>query len=98
MPRINPIDPATAPAGTKATLDAVKAKIGMVPNLHSTLAHAPAALNGYLALGDALVSGLLTPRQREIVALATGQAKVSILPVGPHASRQGRRPFARCGP
>jgi uncharacterized peroxidase-related enzyme len=74
MPRINPIDPTTAPAGTKATLDAVKAKIGMIPNLHSTLAHAPAALNGYLALGDALVSGLLTPRQREIVALATGQA------------------------
>ena len=74
MPRINPIDPTTAPAGTKATLDAIKAKIGMVPNLHSTLAHAPAALNGYLALGDALSNGLLTPRQREIVALATGQA------------------------
>ena len=74
MPRIAPIDLTSAPAATKATLDAVKAKIGMVPNLHSTLAHAPAALNGYLALGDALASGLLTPRQREIVALATGQA------------------------
>lgn len=74
MPRINPIDLTTAPAGTKATLDAVKAKIGMIPNLHSTLAHAPAALNGYLALGEALANGQLTPRQREIVALAAGQA------------------------
>lgn len=72
MPRILPA--AETDAATQATLDAIKAKIGMVPNLHRTFAKAPAVLNAYLAFGDALGAGDLTPRQREIVALATGQA------------------------
>jgi AhpD family alkylhydroperoxidase len=46
----------------------------MVPNLYATFAQSPAVLNGFLALSDALSKGLLTPRQREIVALATAQA------------------------
>jgi hypothetical protein len=33
MPRINPVELATADTGVQATLGAVKAKIGMVPNL-----------------------------------------------------------------
>lgn len=74
MPRINIADAATIAAETAATLGAIKAKVGMVPNLHATFARAPAALNGYLAFGDALAKGVLTARQREIVALATGQA------------------------
>jgi len=74
MPRIAPIDPTKAEAGVKATLAAVKAKIGMVPNLFSTFAQSPAVLNGYLAFSEALAKGALTARQREIVALAIGQA------------------------
>jgi uncharacterized peroxidase-related enzyme len=74
MPRIAPIDIATAEPTVQATLAAVKAKIGMVPNLFSTLALAPAALNGYLALSDSLNKGTLSPRQREVVALALAQA------------------------
>jgi uncharacterized peroxidase-related enzyme len=74
MPRITPVDPATAEAGVKATLSAVKSKIGMVPNLFSTFARSPAVLNGYLALNDALGAGVLTAQQREIVALAVAQA------------------------
>ncbi len=74
MPRIAPIELAAADTGVQATLGAVKAKIGMVPNLLSTFAHAPAALNGYLALSDALGSGTLTARQREIIALVTAQS------------------------
>lgn len=74
MPRIAPVDPATADAGVKATLSAVKTKIGMVPNLFSTFARSPAVLNGYLALSDALSAGALTAKQREIIALAVGQA------------------------
>lgn len=73
MPRINPkcaeqTDPETAP-----TLAAVKAKVGMVPNLHATLAAAPTALNAYLAMNDALSKGRLSARQREIVSLASAQ-------------------------
>ena len=73
MSRINPVNPAKADAGTQATLAAVKAKIGMVPNLFATFAQSPAVLNGYLALSDALGKGVLTAKQREIVALATAQ-------------------------
>ncbi len=72
MPRINPVT--TTDAATQSTLDAVKAKIGMVPNLYATFAQSPAVLNGFMAFADALSKGALTPAQREIVALATAQA------------------------
>ncbi|MBT0961021.1 carboxymuconolactone decarboxylase family protein [Denitromonas iodatirespirans] len=74
MPHIAPLSIDTADATTAATLKAVKAKLGMVPNLFATLAHAPAALNGYLGLSETLGTGRLSAAQREIVALAAGQA------------------------
>jgi uncharacterized peroxidase-related enzyme len=74
MPRIAPIDTPHADAAVQAALAGVKAKIGMVPNLFSTFAHSPAVLNGYLAFSEALGNGVLTAKQREIVALAVGQA------------------------
>ena len=74
MPRIAPIEIAHADPGVRATLSAVKTKIGMVPNLFSTLAQSPAVLDGYLAFSDALGKGVLTAKQREIIALAVAQA------------------------
>lgn len=74
MPRIALIDASHADAAVRATLSAVKAKIGMVPNLFSTFAQSPAVLNGYLAFSDALGRGSLTAKQREIIALAVAQA------------------------
>jgi AhpD family alkylhydroperoxidase len=74
MAQIAPLNLETADAATAATLNAVKAKLGMVPNMFATLAHAPAALNGYLGLSETLGTGRLTAAQREIVALAAGQA------------------------
>jgi uncharacterized peroxidase-related enzyme len=74
MPRIAPINAAQADAGVQATLSAVKAKIGMVPNLFSTFARSPVVLNGYLALSEALGNGALTAKQREIIALTVAQA------------------------
>ncbi len=74
MPRIAPIDAARADAATQTTLAAVKSKIGMVPNLFTTFAQSPVVLSGYLALSDALSRGVLSARQREIVALAVAQA------------------------
>ncbi len=58
---------------TAATLTAIGKKLGMVPNLFSTLAHAPAALNSYLSFSENLGKGELTAKQREIVALAVAQ-------------------------
>ena len=73
MPRIAPVDAATAGAETAATLGAIKTKVGMIPNLHATFANAPAVLKGYLGFSDALSGGLLTAKQRGIIALAVAQ-------------------------
>lgn len=56
------------------TLSLVEKSLGMVPNLFATLGNAPVALDGFLALSKTLSRGRLTARQREIVALAVGQA------------------------
>lgn len=73
MPTIHPLRISDADGQTAATLEAVKAKLGGVPNLLATLANSPAALQGYLQLSETLGAGELTARQREIVALATAQ-------------------------
>jgi len=72
--RIAPLDPAQADAATAATFAAVKAKLGVLPNLFRTLAHSPVALNGYLGLSDTVAGGTLGAARREIVALAVAQA------------------------
>lgn len=74
MTRIAPLSRAQASPAIAATLAGLEAKLGMLPNLFATLAHSPGLLNGYLALSDALAKSLLDARQREIVALAVGQA------------------------
>jgi uncharacterized peroxidase-related enzyme len=70
MPRFNPIDPAQAEGQAKVLLDGVRKKYGMVPNLLATLANAPAALEAYLSLGQALGRGSLDAKTREAIALA----------------------------
>lgn len=74
MPRIAPILLAHADAATASTLEAVKNKLGMLPNLFTTFAQAPAVLQGYLGLTETLGQGRLSARQREIIALAVSQA------------------------
>lgn len=74
MTRIQTINRETASTEINATLDAVKAKLGKVPNLIATFAQAPAALNAYLTLSEAVTKGRLTAKQRESLALAIGQA------------------------
>ena len=73
MPQIAPVHPEAAHPEAAATLAAVRKKLGTLPNLFTTLAHAPAALNGYVRLQETLAKGRLSARQREIVALAVGQ-------------------------
>ncbi len=71
--RIPLLDPATAPDPVRGIFDAVRGRIGMVPNLYRVMGHSPAALNGYLGLGKALESGHLEPALREKIALAISQ-------------------------
>ncbi|MEB0137655.1 MULTISPECIES: peroxidase-related enzyme [unclassified Undibacterium] len=74
MTYIAPLNLTDADASTVATLHAVKAQIGMIPNLFATLAKAPSTLNNYLAQTEAIAKGNLTAAEREIVSLATSQA------------------------
>ncbi len=74
MPRLQAIEPTHASGRAKQLLDGLNEKLGMVPNLARTLANAPAALQGYLALGEAVESGDLPPQLREQIALTVSQA------------------------
>lgn len=74
MPRIAALTDNQIPTGARPLVDAVKAKLGTAPNMIRTLAQSPAALGGYLTLSDTLSRGVLSPAEREEVALAVAQA------------------------
>ncbi len=74
MPRINPVDPQAAEGKARTLLEAVHEKFGMTPNITATLAHSPAALEGYLGLSGALATGSLGSQLREQIALAVAGA------------------------
>jgi uncharacterized peroxidase-related enzyme len=73
MPRINAPTIETAPAASQPQLGAVKKQLGVVPNLFRTVAHSPAALEGYLSLNGALAKGSLDAATRERIALAVAE-------------------------
>ena len=73
MSRIKQIDPATANGKSKTLLDAVKGKLGMVPNMTKAMAASPSVLEAYLAFSGALAGGLLDAKTREKLALLTAQ-------------------------
>jgi len=65
------IQPVTNPEGKAAELlNGVKAAMGSTPNIFTTFANAPAAMEGYLNLNGALSGGALDGKTRESLALA----------------------------
>ncbi len=74
MSRIHQIAPDSATGKAKELLDAVKGKLGLVPNITRAMANSPAVLEGYLGLNGALGKGGLSAKNREQIALAVGQA------------------------
>ena len=74
MSRIHQIAPDSATGKAKELLDAVKGKLGLVPNITRAMANSPAVLEGYLGLNGALGKGSLSAKNREQIALAVGQA------------------------
>jgi uncharacterized peroxidase-related enzyme len=73
MSRITVITNETANAEQQALLDAIQAKLGMVPNFLKILANSPAALRAFLGLHGIANEGSLTPQTRERIALAVAQ-------------------------
>lgn len=86
MPRIHPVSPDKTDTRTAAILSAVQAKLGMLPNLFTTLANAPVALNGYLQLAEVLGRGRLSVRQREMIAIAVAQENACAYCLSAHAA------------
>ena len=71
MPRIQLVDPYAATGNAKELLDAVKAKLGIVPNMTKGMANSPAVLEAYLGFSGALAKGSLDAKVREQLALVT---------------------------
>jgi uncharacterized peroxidase-related enzyme len=62
-----------APEASRPLLQAVKAQLGVVPNMFRLVANSPATLEGYLGLSSALSKGALDRKTRERIALAVAQ-------------------------
>lgn len=72
MSRIAPVQQPSE--RSQQLLDGVQAKLGMTPNMMSTMAHSAATLDAYLKFSDALSKGELRGQAREQIALTVGQA------------------------
>ena len=73
MTRITAVTDAQANTAQQGLFAAVKAQLGMTPNLMRTVGHSPAALEGYLSLNAALGKGVLPVALRERIALTVAQ-------------------------
>ncbi len=71
MPRLNVVDPETATGKAKELFDGPLK--GKYFNIYKGLANSPAAVEALLALGKAFSKGVLTPQEREVIALAVGE-------------------------
>ncbi|MBW4707442.1 carboxymuconolactone decarboxylase family protein [Roseobacter sp. YSTF-M11] len=74
MSRLNQVSDAQASTEVAAVFDAIKGKIGMVPNLYRVAANEPAVLKGLLGLNDTLSTGVFDARTREAIALTVAGA------------------------
>jgi uncharacterized peroxidase-related enzyme len=74
MERVTPINLEAAQGRAKELLDAVKAKLGIVPNMTRSMAVSPPVLEAYLGFIGALGHGVLPARVREQLALDVGEA------------------------
>ena len=62
-----------SPPGSHQILDAVKKRLGVVPNMYRLIANSPVALEGFASLSGALNKGTIKPETRERIALAVAE-------------------------
>ncbi|MFN7943094.1 MAG: carboxymuconolactone decarboxylase family protein [Thermoanaerobaculia bacterium] len=62
--------PETAPEASRFALAGAQSKFGFVPNLIGMLADSPAAVGGYLGIGEQFDRSSFTPAERQVVLLA----------------------------
>ncbi len=71
MNTLKPLTIETAPEGSKEVLKSIQKGFGFIPNLMATFANSPAVLKGYMGLDAAWEESSLTPKERQVVLLAT---------------------------
>ena len=74
MSRIDTLNLENATDAVRPLLEGVQKKIGFLPNVFKTLAHAPAVLSAYLQQSATLGKTSLSAVEKEAVFLATSQA------------------------
>lgn len=68
MPLLPPLGDDQVTSDARATLDALRARLGAVPNMYRTFAHAPKVLSAAVATAQAVRSDL-DPKLRELAYL-----------------------------
>jgi hypothetical protein len=71
--RIRPVDPRRATEKTRKLFAWIKVKSLLVPNLVRVLAHASAALEGFMNLSQALAGGSFDEKTREQIGLTVAK-------------------------
>ena len=61
---------ASAPEGSKATLETITKGLGFLPNLFATMAESPETLNGYFGLEAVLARGTFGAAERQLLLTA----------------------------
>ncbi|MCC9600203.1 carboxymuconolactone decarboxylase family protein [Stieleria sp. JC731] len=74
MSRIAQVSPEQATDSVRPLYDAVNKKLGLIPNMVKVMGNSSATLSSYLQFSGQLAAGVLTAKQRELIALAVGQA------------------------
>jgi uncharacterized peroxidase-related enzyme len=73
MSRLPAVQPEAATGKAKELLDAVQAKLTIIPNMTRVMADSPAVLEAYLSFSGALSHGALDAKLREEIALEVGE-------------------------
>lgn len=60
-------------AESQVLFDALKKRVGKVPNLYATMGYSSNALKAFLDLEETLSKGVFTPKEREAVALIVSE-------------------------
>lgn len=95
MPRISLQTPETAPEGSRAYLEAAKAKNGFIPNLLGVLAHAPTVIETYLTVSEINGRTSLSLAERETVQITAATYHGCAFCVAGHTAisyKQGKLP------
>jgi uncharacterized peroxidase-related enzyme len=74
MPTLKPVDPGTASGKTKVAIEAVQKAFGLVPNIAKIMANSPAVVQGWLDFNAALNGAAISPKLRELIAVAVAEA------------------------